>query len=316
MTPKIHIGIPTRQYTPGLVFSALLPELLLTRGIVGLTVPVGMPVDHARNTIAEQALAKYRCGQATHLMWWDDDMIPPLADYSNPATGVAARLLAHGKRFVSGLYFKGDDARPLVRTKKPNRWQYRVPDDGLIEVGAVGFGCVMMEISILDEMEKKFHHQKFFQMPVDEKGAQISEDFYFCNVMEDMGIEMFVDCSLVLGHLKFRQIGRDTYKTQWDEATLASMEAQADDPTAQVTLIGSRGIMEDVDGLARQNEANGKVVEGDFGGWGTEVQKIVPGDTELSSARENSKQRVLDIEPEKIISEGADRAVKKPNNGF
>ena len=249
---KLVIGLPTRQYTPGRAYTAITGELLRTPNIVAFLTTVGTVITDARNSIAGAALNMYRNGDATHLLWLDDDMLPPERAPGMP--GMAERLLAHGKRIVSGLYF-GESTLPVahqlrkVREILPpqrfleNRQQLvRVdPNDGLIEVGAVGFGGVLMEISILDELEKQWPREEPFQYHV----AGVGEDYFFCSRLEAMGIPIYLDTSLCLGHLKYRAIHWETYWSQWNDHRLTEFENGN-----PILPLGAHGVMEDVDASA------------------------------------------------------------------
>ena len=251
--PGVVVGLPTRQFTPGAAYASLTRELALSPYIVEVVSPIDTYLAQARNKIAAAALQVYRAGQATHLLWLDDDILVPARTPDEP--GIIERLLEHEKQFCSGLYFSGVTAAPMASLPsaarsgiqdhaRDHRPLLRIsPDAGLIEVGAVGFGCVLEDLALLDQMDRTFPGSPMFQIVEGYAG----EDYFHCWRLEQMGVHMYLDSSLILGHMKFRSTGYQTYQTQWDDATIAGAEAGQG-----YSLIGQGDVLEDVDSLASE----------------------------------------------------------------
>lgn len=138
---------------------------------------------------------------AEWFLWLDDDMIPP--------DDVLEKLLAHGKNIVSATYFSrshstatGDGQYPICaftmtdpKTGKPFAPPPLEPR-GLKEVQIVGFGCLLMHRTVWDDVWKLSGGSPF------RTEAELTEDVYFLNFARKAGHSVWLDTSLVAGHLK------------------------------------------------------------------------------------------------------------------
>lgn len=165
----------------------------------------------ARERIAEHA----RIANCQYLLMFDDDMIlmPDLFE----------RLFAHQKDIVAALAFtrllpckpviynltKGWDA---VERKDYyiNHTVEAYPKDQLVQCDAVGFGAVLIKLSVLDALP-----QPWFMVT---SGA--GEDIHFCHQAGKAGFKIFMDTATKIGHLGERQlVTEETYES--DENTKA-----------------------------------------------------------------------------------------------
>jgi len=76
----------------------------------------------------------------------------------------------------------------------------------LIEVDAIGTGCVCFDMSIFRELEFPW-----FELSTD-KDQPIGEDIYFCSKMRDAGHEICVDTSIEIDHLGTMVVNKSTYQ--------------------------------------------------------------------------------------------------------
>lgn len=130
-----------------------------------------------------------------YILWLDSDMIfePDLME----------KLFATGKDFVTGLYFtRKMPWLPVIFKKidvtfgkQPTSEQYvDYPKEDVFEVDACGFGAVLMKTDVAIEVVKKFH-TAFTPM----LGA--GEDIAFCLRCKELGIPMYCNSSVKLGHI-------------------------------------------------------------------------------------------------------------------
>lgn len=147
----------------------------------------------ARNELAAKAIDM----EADYILWLDSDMVFP-ADLHN-------RLMTDikGRDFVSGVYFmRKPPFHPLVWEKfrtpsldqeDVNRKYFRYPENGLFEIEACGFGCVLMRTSMIEPMVAKFG-TLFGPLPA------VGEDLSFCARARACGFKMWADPRISLGH--------------------------------------------------------------------------------------------------------------------
>jgi len=144
---------------------------------------------NARNSLVKSFLK----GDCTHLFFMDSDMeFPP---------NTLSRLLEHDKYIVAGFYtrklppfasviFKGD----------MDDWTTWNPttEDRLQKCSAVGTGCMLIKRNVLETMEWPwFSYEKDLQG----KEKYMSEDVVFCINAKKNGFDIWVDPTLMCGHV-------------------------------------------------------------------------------------------------------------------
>lgn len=158
--------------------------------------PFSAPVDHARNNIVKRFLST----DCTHLMMIDDDIVPPV--------DALERLLFHNKEIVAA-------ACPMIGPDKKGNLTisynaYAISDDkvktplidasGLIEVDAVGTGCIMIKRDVLENM---YIVAPFLTRYNETTGIkEMGEDIYFCKLASNMMIDIYSDFGLKCKHIK------------------------------------------------------------------------------------------------------------------
>lgn len=183
---KLLIAIPSLDYV-NVEFMKCLVALVdrLHRDNVDFEVKIisGTLVYAARDKLTHHALDNW----FTHVLWLDTDMI-----FNDD---LVEDLLFSDKPFVSGLcharrkpympcFFKSLD--PVDRFDDyPNQ---------LFEVAGVGMACVLMEARVLYDVMVKFGT---CFCPTKELG----EDLAFCHKARQMGYRIYVDPSVVIGHV-------------------------------------------------------------------------------------------------------------------
>lgn len=161
----------------------------------GYSVTVRLPVDKARNQLAQAALD----GGFDWIFWIDDDMDPP-AD-------VVERLMAHDAPIASGLcsikvlppavmayVFIGGMSHIIKRPE----W------DGVHTVDAVGTACVLMKREVLQYVWDKTEGCPFQYgpiVPATGKRKYGTEDLYFFELASEAGYKVTLDTSIVVPHI-------------------------------------------------------------------------------------------------------------------
>ena len=76
---------------------------------------------------------------------------------------------------------------------------YRQQDlpQGIIQVDAIGFACVLIKVSSLRKLK-----YPFFVYTEYEDTTVLSEDLYFCHIVRQNDLVMLCDTSLKIGHIK------------------------------------------------------------------------------------------------------------------
>lgn len=158
----------------------------------------GASIARNRNHCVETALKH----NAKHLLFIDDDMVF--------APGVIDKLLARKEYFVSGLCtVRSLPAKPALYMKRKDDsglYDNVANPKGLMTVDGVGMAFTLIDTTVFKRMKKPY-----FAMPP--RGEDVlGEDLYFCEKAKELGIDIKVDCDVVIGH-----IGNYTYSiADWE----------------------------------------------------------------------------------------------------
>lgn len=227
----IYVGVPReRVYITSFVdnFHAILSSLQNDGLACGYFQAESHRVDRNRDRIVEEFMSHSQ--KPEWLLMLDSDMEHPI--------DCGQRLARWGKMVVGGLYFhrnqhkdpvafkrakkEEDKYGRLVRMWEPIRnqvhdWliQNNVPlrdgafsvdgnGFGLLEVDAVGTGCMLIHRSVLERMEPPWFEYR--------DGSQ-SEDLEFCDrVISDLNIPVHVDMTTVSGHYSQVPLGQAQFR--------------------------------------------------------------------------------------------------------
>ena len=158
-------------------------------GRIGVFCPQSYSIDASRNLIVEHAL---EIGY-DYIMWIDSDMILP----KNTLT----TLTSHDKDIVSGVYaYKLIGAENAVTKRFKDKAKDIYEDiplkeitesKRLIEVDGVGFGCVLTKVDVFQHIKKPW----FRYTP------NMGEDIYFCRKAQKAGYQVYLDTSILCGHV-------------------------------------------------------------------------------------------------------------------
>jgi len=148
----------------------------------------------ARNKIVETALE----GKFDYILWIDDDMV------IKPGVNLVGKLIRHDKDIVAPLFFARQyPFIPMLFKRKLMGTKFTVYDNfvdydkeekdknGLIKVDGIGFGCILMKVSIFDKLAKPyFWSNEYF-----------GEDLFFCENATRAGFDIYVDTTVDVGHI-------------------------------------------------------------------------------------------------------------------
>ena len=218
---KILIAVPCMDQLPAQFAHSL--ATLTSYGIedtkISIWFNLGSLIYTSRDAIAKKALLD----EADLIMWFDSDMV------FNPDT--LYRMLKHiddGHDFVTGIYYRRTPPFTPVAFKSMElnedgqgfTWEEfdEIPD-GLFEVGACGFGCVLMKTEIFVSVFAKFG-QMF--TPI----ANCGEDIAFCWRARQCGYKIVADPSIGLGHVGHTIITKDFFNNY--QSTLEKNKAGRD----------------------------------------------------------------------------------------
>ena len=205
---KILIAVPCMDMLPAQFAHSL--ATLTSYGIEDTQILVwfnlGSLIYSSRDQIAKKALLD----EADLIMWFDSDMV------FNPDTlQRMLKLIDEGNDMVTGVYYRRTPPfSPVVfETMEMNEegtgfeWTEfeQIPDD-LFEVGACGFGCVLMKTEIFVSVFAKFG---LMFTPI----ANCGEDIAFCWRARQCGYKIIADPSISLGHVGYTIITKDFFKT-------------------------------------------------------------------------------------------------------
>lgn len=161
----------------------------------------------ARNQLARKAAEE----GFDRILWLDSDMVfnPDLFER-------LSKRLDAGYEMVSGLYFKRKQPICPVLYKECGAYEkdgkhtvYATtyddyPKDSLFEIAACGFGGVMMTTDIVKQVAEKFG------LPFSPI-LGFGEDLSFCCKVARLGIKMYCDSAVKLGHVGYKTFDESDY---------------------------------------------------------------------------------------------------------
>lgn len=204
---KVLIAVPCMDQVPAPFCQSL--ALLQKTGECTLAMQSGSLIYTSRNTLATNAIQM----EADYVLWLDSDMV------FKPDTLIRMMdtLQKNDLDILTGLYFRRvPPYSPVLydRIEIEDRicdWSEfkRIPD-GLFEVGACGFGCVLMKTDVFFDVQSKFGNMF---APIDNNG----EDIAFCWRARQCGYKVICDPSVLCGHVGYSVVDGQFYKAFHEE---------------------------------------------------------------------------------------------------
>ena len=198
---KTLIAIPRMDSVPTQFRQAL--AMLQKEGEVALTMQVGSLVYNARNNLAKTAAEM----GVDYVFWLDSDMVFA----PNTLSRMTKTLEDNDLDFLTGVYFRRvPPFSPVLYSKmSDDGMDYAevtdLPTEGLFEVAACGFGCVLMKTDVIIDTYAKTGEMF---TPIGGTG----EDISFCIRARQCGYKIMADPSIVLGHVGHAVFTRDYWE--------------------------------------------------------------------------------------------------------
>lgn len=167
-------------------------------GDIKFAYAVSSLVYDARNSLARKAIVE----GFDRVLWLDSDM-----EFQPDLYKRLKEDLDEGRDLVSGLYVTrkgtikpvifeecgykhmgGNEVKPLATT------YYEYPKDQIFEISACGFGGVLMNVSLIKEVEAKYG-LPFAPM------LGFGEDISFCMRAKELGYKLWCDSRVKMGHI-------------------------------------------------------------------------------------------------------------------
>lgn len=173
---------------------------------------------------ARNDLLRRRRKDADYVLFCDDDIVV--------TKDTLERLLSHKKDIVAGLCTKRiDPPEPVFRQWKDEIQNYGIiiewPQGKLVEVDATGTGLIMISRKVIEEVALNYYPFSkkgdgfWFEFLRGPHGAEWGEDVSFCWKARRLGFQIFVDTSVVPGHIGDYPYGVNDYLC-YQEAVVAA----------------------------------------------------------------------------------------------
>lgn len=200
---KILIAVPCMDQVPAQFAQSL--AMLQKVGDCALAFNMGSLIYTSRNELAKMAIKM----EADYVFWLDSDMT------FEPDTLVRMMrtMEENSLDILTGLYFRRvPPYSPVlfdqlkIRGNACQFTEFKEIPTGLFEVGACGFGCVLMKTDPFIDVQAR--HGNCFA-PIANNG----EDVAFCWRARNCGYKIYCDPSIKLGHVGKIIITEDFYKS-------------------------------------------------------------------------------------------------------
>jgi glycosyltransferase involved in cell wall biosynthesis len=185
--PKtILIAIPTAKYIEPETFKSIY-DLEIPKGYkVTFQYFFGYQIDQVRNLIADWSR------RFDYLFCVDSDITFP--------SDTLRELLIADKDIVTGVYKQRFHGEPVLELWKNNlrmEWADLKDTYEYIELDSCGFGCVLIKSHVIKHMD---YPHFVYKSAIDHKDT-LSEDVYFCTKAREKGFKIYVDPTVICGHL-------------------------------------------------------------------------------------------------------------------
>ena len=205
---KILIAVPCMDMLPAQFAHSL--ATLTSYGIEDTAISVWFNLGSLIYTSRDQIAKKALLDEADLIMWFDPDMV-----FNSDTLIRMLKLIDEGNDMVTGIYYRRTPPFSPVAFKTMDLnedgtafdWTEfdEIPSEPF-EVGACGFGCVLMKTEIFVSVFAKFG-QMF--TPI----ANCGEDIAFCWRARQCGYKIIADPSISLGHVGYTIISKNFFET-------------------------------------------------------------------------------------------------------
>lgn len=190
---RTMIAVPCMDQVPAPFCQSL--AMLQKVGECSLVMKSGSLIYTSRNELATTAISE----NFDYVFWLDSDMV------FRPDTLI--RMMDTLKKndfdILTGLYFRRVPPyspvlfdRLRLIGEAADFTEYKEIPEGIFEVGACGFGCVLMTTEVFMSVQAKHGHMF---SPIGNNG----EDVSFCWRARDCGYKIYCDPSVICGHVGY-----------------------------------------------------------------------------------------------------------------
>lgn len=165
----------------------------------------------ARNILAGQAITE----GYDRVLWLDSDMV-----FGPDLLAKLSADMDEGREFVSALYFKRKPPftpvvfQDLIYNHDPEKNELQIkleaykdyPQGEIFPIAAAGFGGCLVTTDLINRVGSKFGHP-FAPL------LGLGEDLSFCYRVAQLGVEMFCDSRVKMGHVGLGTITEETYQS-------------------------------------------------------------------------------------------------------
>ena len=178
--------------------------LLQKTGECVLAMKSGSLIYTSRNALATMAIKD----DFDYVFWLDSDMVFP----PDTLQRMMKTLQENDLDILSGLYFRRvPPYSPVLFDKieidglNCDYTEFDTIPEGLFEVGACGFGCVLMKTDVFFDVQSKFGNMF---APIGNTG----EDVAFCWRARQCGYKVICDPSVICGHVGYSVVNDAFFK--------------------------------------------------------------------------------------------------------
>lgn len=200
---NILIAVPSMDMVPAVFTQSL--AMLEKQGNCAVAFEIGSLIYYSRNNLARKALEM----NADYVFWLDSDMVFP----SDTLIRMFELLEKHNLDMLAGVYHRRvAPYKPIAFDKcdiTPEgicEWTEfdEMPSDEVFEIGACGFGCVLMKSQILFDTLAKFGDMF---SPI----GMVGEDLSFCWRARQVGYKIHATEAINLGHYSHTIVTKQFY---------------------------------------------------------------------------------------------------------
>lgn len=201
---KLLIAIPTLDYIHVDFMKCLLN---LTNSLKDEGIPFEVKIISGTLVyLARDSLAGYACSESfTHVLWLDSDMIFDEDVFDN--------LYDVGKDFVCGIFHARRPGHQSCIFKSLNpveRYRWNTYPSVPFEIAACGMACVLMTTEIIQKVKEKFGSPF-------EPAYNLGEDLAFCHRVNELGIEMWCEPGVRVGHIGHLTVWPEDEGRYWEQ---------------------------------------------------------------------------------------------------
>lgn len=209
--PKVYWSVLLERTIGDTANNSLL-NVAMTCGGLGYTrisVPY-MRTDAARNTLVKAFLEMPDPDPNDYIVMLDDDHDHP--------PNIVSQLVAHGVDIVSALAFRRSEPYDPIFFVRCADGKLHAPIEwvnGLYEMDAVGTGAIAIQRWVFKALDAAGYHWPYFRYTYPDGMKQFpTEDIYFMEHCEAIGIKAYCDTTLEIPHLTAGIIDSKTWQ-EW-----------------------------------------------------------------------------------------------------